>query len=115
MGWNTPRILLPNGGAPKIMITIIIGVICGPQKNMQQTQLSSQNYIIIMRLCLVTVAAVRPPCLYPAMEKYFNVMRYEGLISIIFRWFFFVIRMSVDYLIIILGVTIIFFPMVGDT
>ena len=33
----------------------------------------------------------------------------EGLISMIFRWFFFVIRMSVDYLIIILGVTIIIF------
>ena len=33
----------------------------------------------------------------------------EGLISMIFRWVFFVIRMSVDYLIIILGVTIIIF------
>ena len=60
---NIPILMEGASHAEALMITIIIGVICGPQKNMQQTQLSSQNYIIIMRLCLVTAAAVRPPCL----------------------------------------------------
>ena len=83
---NIPILMEGASHAGALMITIIIGVICGPQKNMQQTQLSSQNYIIIMRLCLVQQQCAL--LAYPAMEKYFNVMRYEGLISIIFRWVF---------------------------
>ena len=49
---NIPILMEGASHAGALMITIIIGVICGPQKNMQQTQLSSQNYIIIMRLRL---------------------------------------------------------------
>ena len=60
---NIPILMEGASYAEALMITIIIGVICGPQKNMQQTQLSSQNYIIIMRLRLALVQQQCPPCL----------------------------------------------------
>ena len=38
---NIPILMEGASYAEALMITIIIGVICGPQKNMQQTQLSA--------------------------------------------------------------------------